>query len=36
MGIFFNNEKVAEGEGKSKQDAEQEAARNALEKKKWV
>lgn len=36
IGIFFGEEKIAEGKGRSKQEAEQEAAKNALEKKGWV
>ncbi len=36
IGIFFGNEKIALGKGKSKQEAEQVAARNALELKKWL
>lgn len=36
VGIFFGDEKVAEGKGKSKQEAETAAARNALIEKKWV
>ena len=35
VGVFLLNEKVAEGIGRSKQDAEQEAAKRALETKKW-
>jgi ribonuclease-3 len=35
IGIYFADEKVAEGTGKSKQEAETSAARNALEKKGW-
>lgn len=35
IGVFLGEEFVAEGEGPSKQLAEQEAARNALEKKGW-
>lgn len=35
IGIFFGDELVATGEGKSKQEAETIAAREALEKKKW-
>lgn len=34
-GVFLNGELVAEGRGKSKQDAEQEAAENALAAKNW-
>lgn len=34
-GIFIGEELVAEGEGLSKQDAQREAAKNALEKKGW-
>ena len=36
MGIYFNDEIIAEGEGKSKQEAETAAARNALLKKGWA
>jgi ribonuclease-3 len=36
VGIYFGEEKVAEGKGKSKQEAETAAARNALVEKKWV
>ncbi len=36
IGIFFGPEKIAEGKGHSKQEAEQEAARNALVAKKWL
>ena len=35
VGVFLEKEKVAEGEGKSKQEAEQEAAKNALKVKNW-
>ncbi len=35
VGVFLAEELVAEGEGKSKQEAEQSAAKNALKKKKW-
>lgn len=35
VGVFLNNEKAGEGEGKSKQDAEQGAARDALKSKGW-
>jgi len=35
VGVFIHNEKVAEGEGKSKQEAEQEAAKVALKTKGW-
>ncbi|OHA89650.1 MAG: ribonuclease III [Candidatus Zambryskibacteria bacterium RIFCSPHIGHO2_01_FULL_44_22b] len=35
VGVYVGKEKYGEGEGKSKQDAEQEAARNALETKGW-
>lgn len=34
-GVFLGKEKVAEGEGKSKQEAEQQAAEAALEKRGW-
>jgi ribonuclease-3 len=36
IGIFFGDEKIAEGKGHSKQEAEQDAARAALESKKWL
>lgn len=36
VGIYFGDEKVAEGKGKSKQEAETIAARTALEEKGWV
>lgn len=36
VGIFFGDTKVAEGVGHSKQEAEQNAARAALDKKGWV
>lgn len=36
IGIFFGKDKIATGKGKSKQEAEQSAARNALELKKWL
>jgi len=35
MGVYFNDELVAKGEGSSKQNAEQDAAQNALELKGW-
>ena len=35
IGIFFNDNMIASGIGKSKQEAEQKAAEKALEKKKW-
>lgn len=35
VGVFLGNEQIAMGEGRSKQDAEQEAARKALETKSW-
>ncbi len=35
VGIFISEEKIAEGEGKSKQEAEQAAAHNALAAKGW-
>jgi len=35
IGVFLEKEKVAEGEGSSKQEAEEEAARQALETKEW-
>ena len=35
VGIYFNDDLIAEGEGKSKQEAETGAARSALEKKGW-
>lgn len=36
IGIYFGDELVATGEGKSKQEAEQQAAKNALVKNKWM
>ncbi|MFA5751297.1 MAG: ribonuclease III [Candidatus Paceibacterota bacterium] len=36
VGIFFGNELIAEGKGKSKQEAEQKAAESALKVKKWL
>ncbi len=36
IGIFFGDEKIAEGKGHSKQEAEQSAARIALEVKHWL
>lgn len=36
IGVYLNNNKIAEGEGKSKQDAEQMAASNALKVKGWL
>lgn len=36
VGIFFNETLEAEGKGKSKQEAEQEAAKNALIKRGWI
>ncbi len=35
VGVFLNNEMIGEGEGDSKQDAEQSAARDALKNKDW-
>jgi ribonuclease-3 len=35
VGIYFSDEKIAEGVGRSKQEAETVAARSALEKKSW-
>ena len=35
VGVFLRDEEVARGEGKSKQEAEQSAAQNALEKTGW-
>lgn len=35
IGVYVGNELVGQGDGKSKQDAEQEAARNALKNKGW-
>jgi len=35
VGVFLNDEMISEGEGDSKQDAEQSAARNALKEKGW-
>lgn len=36
VGVFFGADRIAEGKGHSKQEAEQAAARAALEKKKWL
>ncbi len=36
IAIFFGDDRIAEGKGKSKQEAEQSAARNALEEKGWL
>lgn len=36
IGVFFGNDQVATGKGKSKQEAEQAAARSALEIKDWI
>ena len=36
IGIFFGSDLIAEGKGKSKQEAEQQAAREALEIKEWL
>lgn len=36
IGIYFGDELIATGKGKSKQEAEQNAAREALEVKKWL
>lgn len=36
IGIYFGNEKIAEGRGHSKQESEQAAARSALEVKRWL
>lgn len=36
VGIFLKDERIAEGKGHSKQEAEQNAARSALDKKSWL
>lgn len=36
VGIFFGDDLIAEGKGKSKQEAEQDSAQKALEIKKWL
>ena len=36
IGVFLRDELVAKGEGSSKQEGEEKAARNALEIKKWI
>jgi ribonuclease III len=36
VGVFFGDDKIAEGKGHSKQEAEQSAAKNALEIKDWL
>ncbi len=35
VGVFFGEERISQGKGKSKQEAEQDAARSALEAKDW-
>ncbi len=35
VGIYFGKDLIAEGRGKSKQEAEQDAAKNAIKKNKW-
>lgn len=35
IGVYLRNEKVAEGQGRSKQEAEQDAAEKAIEAKEW-
>ena len=35
VAVYLNNERVAEGQGQSKQEAEQAAAEKALEAKNW-
>ncbi|MEK9160594.1 MAG: ribonuclease III [Patescibacteria group bacterium] len=35
VGVFIGDEEIAQGEGKSKQEAEQDAAKKGLEKKGW-
>jgi len=35
IGVFLNNELVGKGGGSSKQEAEEQAAKNALEIKNW-
>ena len=36
IGVYLDKNKISEGEGKSKQEAEQIAAKNALEMKGWT
>jgi ribonuclease-3 len=36
VGIYFGDEKISEGRGRSKQEAETMSARGALEEKGWV
>jgi len=36
VGVFLGEEKIAEGEGVSKQEAQRNAAQSGLEKKKWL
>ena len=36
VGVYLGDEKIAQGEGKSKQEAEQDAAQNALQTKNWA
>lgn len=35
VGVYLRSEKIAEGQGRSKQEAEQDAAENAIEAKEW-
>lgn len=36
VAVYLNDEEIGRGTGKSKQEAEQESARNALKKKGWI
>lgn len=36
VGVYINKDKISEGEGNSKQEAQIDAARNALKEKKWL
>lgn len=36
IGVYLDNQKIAEGEGRSKQEAQREAAKNGLEIKEWI
>ena len=36
VGVYINKEKIAEGEGNSKQEAQIDAARNGIKEKKWL
>ncbi|MBU3925671.1 ribonuclease III, partial [Patescibacteria group bacterium] len=36
VGVYFNDDLIAEGQGNSKQEAEQSSAREALKAKNWI